>query len=152
MPTRENNVTRRRFLALAGSAAAAGACSSGSGVAPTPMGDVPTVNVSALQAPALEPVGMLPWAIGRDATGVYAMTLTCTHNGCNIGTTGTVSPQGLECGTKSCGHHSTYDANGKVTGGPAPGPLRHFAVTEDAMGNLTIHTDTEVDPAVRLQV
>ena len=147
------DITRRRFLVIAGSAAAAGACSSSSSsVSPTSLGDVTSVNVSALALPSLEPVGTQAVAIGRDSNGVYAMTLTCPHSGCNIGTTGTVSTQGLECGTKSCGHHSTFDANGNVTAGPATTSLQHFSVTKDASGNLTIHTGTSVDSATRLQV
>ncbi|MDP9000923.1 MAG: Rieske 2Fe-2S domain-containing protein [Myxococcota bacterium] len=154
MPARDrHDVTRRRFLVLAGSAAATGACSSGSSsVSPTSLGDVSAVNVSGLQVPSLEPVGTQPVAIGRDSNGVYAMTLTCTHTGCNMGTTGTVSTQALECGTKSCGHHSTFDANGNVTAGPATTSLQHFSVTKDGTGNLTIHTGTAVDSATRLQV
>ncbi|MDP9150070.1 MAG: Rieske (2Fe-2S) protein [Myxococcota bacterium] len=155
MPAHDHqDITRRRFLVLAGSAAAAGACSSNSGssTSATSLGDVTAVNVSSLQVPSLEPVGTQPVAIGRDSNGVYAMTLTCTHTGCNMGTTGTVSTQGIECGTISCGHHSKFDTNGNVTAGPATASLQHYAVTKDASGNLTIHTGTAVDSSTRLQV
>jgi Rieske Fe-S protein len=86
--------------------------------------------------------------IGRDAGGVYAMTLTCTHAGCDIGETGTVSPQGLFCGC----HGSEFDANGNVVRGPASLPLDHFAVTNDASGNLTINSDLVVSATDRLTV
>jgi Rieske Fe-S protein len=76
------------------------------------------------------------------------MTLTCTHQGCDIGGRGQISASGLACGC----HGSTFDANGNVTGGPANAPLAHFAVTADASGNLTIHGGQEVDSATRLAV
>ena len=124
-----------------------GACSSSSPVSPVPVGDVMTVNASSLADPSLEPVGTLPVCIGRDSKGIYAMTLTCTHQGCNIGSSGgVVAPTGLRC---PC-HGSTYDANGNVTGSPAPAALQHFAVTADASGNLTIHGGQYVSPGTRL--
>ena len=137
--------TRRRFLELVGGAVSASACSS-SPTGPAAVGDVPAVNASALSNPSLEPIGMLPVCIGRDSKGIYAMTLTCTHMGCNIGTQGTVTPQGLHC---NC-HGSRYDANGNVLGGPAPASLQHFAVTADASGNLTIHGGQDVSADMRL--
>jgi nitrite reductase/ring-hydroxylating ferredoxin subunit len=139
-----NKPSRRRFLVLAGGALSVGGCSS-SPVTPSPLGDVMTVTAASLANPSLEPVGTMPVCIGRDSNGVYAMTLTCTHMGCNIGM-GTVSPQGLTC---PC-HGSTYDANGNVSGGPAPAPLQHFAVTADASGVLTIHTGQNVSADMRL--
>jgi Rieske Fe-S protein len=139
-----HHLPRRRFLVLAGGALSVGGCSS-SPVTPSPLGDVMTVAASSLATPSLEAVGMIALCIGRDSKGIYAMTLTCTHMGCNIGT-GTVAPQGLRC---PC-HGSTYDANGNVTGGPAPAPLQHFAVTADASGVLTIHTGQSVSADVRL--
>jgi cytochrome b6-f complex iron-sulfur subunit len=119
---------------------------SASSVEPAPIGEVAAVNASALANPSLEPVGILPVCIGRDGKGIYAMTLTCTHMGCNIGTQGTVSPLGLHCGC----HGSRYDPNGNVTAGPAPAPLEHFAVTADATGNLTIRGARIVNADARL--
>ena len=101
-----------------------------------------------LAVDSLDVVGTEPVCIGRDAAGVYAMTLTCTHAGCDIGQHGTVSPQGLVCGC----HGSEFDANGNVVRGPATQPLDHFAVTVDATGNLTIHGDQIVDASQRLAV
>jgi Rieske Fe-S protein len=76
------------------------------------------------------------------------MTLTCTHTGCDMGTNGSVSPQGLFCGC----HGSEFDANGNVLHGPARYPLDHFAVTVDETGNLTIHGDQVVAATERLTV
>ena len=136
--------SRRRFLGLAGGALSLSACSSSS-TPPAQLGDVVAVNAASLPNPSLEPVGSMPVCIGRDARGVYAMTLTCTHQGCNIGD-GTVSPSGLRC---PC-HGSMFDSNGNVTAGPANAPLQHFAVTADASGLLMIHTGQDVSSDTRL--
>lgn len=141
---------RRRFLVLAGaSVGAAGvACGAAAGVQPASVGDVSAGNVSGLPVGSLSAVSGEPVCIGRDSRGVYAMTLTCTHAGCDIGATGDVSPAGLVCGC----HGSRFDANGNVVSGPAPSPLDHFAVTADGSGNLTIHGGQVVDASQRLAV
>jgi cytochrome b6-f complex iron-sulfur subunit len=143
---------RRRFLVLAGvgvgGAAGAVACGPAASVAPASVGDVPAGNVSSLPVGSLRAVSGEPVCIGRDSGGVYAMTLTCTHAGCDIGATGDVSPSGLLCGC----HGSRFDANGNVVSGPAPSPLDHFAVTVDSSGNLTIHGGQVVDAGQRLAV
>jgi cytochrome b6-f complex iron-sulfur subunit len=139
--------TRRRFLAVVGAGAAAGACSS-SAVPPAPVGDIEAGTVSELPAGSLNIVGTEPVCIGRDGGGIYAMTLTCPHAGCDIGQTGSVSPQGLVCGC----HGSRFDANGNVQSGPAVQPLDHFAVTVDGSGNLTIHGGEIVTASQRLAV
>ena len=130
---------------FAGAAAAASACSS-AGVGPAQVGDVPAGNVSQLAVGSLQKVGIEPVCIGRDKAGVYAMTLTCTHAGCDMGQNGSVSGQGLFCGC----HGSVFDANGNVVRGPATQPLDHFAVTADASGNLTVRGGQIVDAGQRL--
>ena len=144
---RKAALTRRRFLVLAGSAVAVHGCSAAA-VGPAPVGDVPAGTVTSLGMGSLRPVAGLPVCIGRDGEGVYAMTLTCTHGGCDIGQQGTVSPQGLAC---NC-HGSEFDANGGVVRGPATQALDHFAVTADASGNLTIHGSQVVGASERLSV
>jgi cytochrome b6-f complex iron-sulfur subunit len=138
-------IRRRTFLKILGGAAAANACTAG-GVPPAQVGNVSAGNASDLATGALQAIPGEPVCIGRDANGVYAMTLICTHQGCDIGQNGTVSPSGLYC---AC-HGSAFDVHGNVVRGPAPSPLAHFAVSADAMGNLTVHTGTEVDPSSRL--
>jgi Rieske Fe-S protein len=143
--------SRRRFLELLVASAAAplsAACASNDGVMPSSIGDVQAGNVSALPVGTLRAITGFAVAVGRDAKGVYAMTLTCTHQGCDIGSTGSVSPTGLTCGC----HGSTYDANGNVTGGPASAALQHFLVSNDAAGDLVIHTGSDVDASTRLPV
>jgi cytochrome b6-f complex iron-sulfur subunit len=141
----DRKLTRRRFLVIGGAAVAVGGCSS-SATSPVQVGDVPAGGVAQLAVGSLSVVGTEPVCIGRDAAGVYAMTLTCTHAGCDIGQSGTVSAQGLFCGC----HGSEFDVDGNVTRGPATQPLAHFDVTVDASGNLTIHSDQIVDAGRRL--
>ncbi len=138
------NVPRRTFLKLAGAAAAANACTAG-GAPPANVGNVAAGNTSALAVGTLEAIPGQPVCIGRDASGVYAMTLICTHQGCDMGQQGSVSPRGLFCGC----HGSEFDVDGNVVRGPASSPLAHFAVSADAAGNLTVHTGSEVDPSTR---
>jgi Rieske Fe-S protein len=142
-----NEPTRRRFLILVGKAATLGACSA-AGVSPAPVGDVAAGNIADLAVDSLRIVNGRPVCIGRDAAGVYAMTLTCTHAGCDMGQMGTVSPTGIFCGC----HGSEFDANGGVVRGPASAPLDHFAVTVDSSGNLTIHGEQSVGAGDRLAV
>lgn len=141
---------RRRFLVLAGvtMGAAGVACGAAPGVQPASVGDVSAGNVSSLPVGSLHVVSGQPVCVGRDSGGVYAMTLTCTHAGCDIGATGDVSASGLVCGC----HGSRFDANGNVVSGPATSPLEHFAVTVDQAGELTIHGGQVVDAGQRLAV
>jgi Rieske Fe-S protein len=141
---------RRRFLLVVGGTAVAQsvACSDPGGVEPEPIGDVAAGNISDLPEGSLRAVGSTPVAIGRDADGVYALTLTCTHEGCNMATSGTVDFQGIRCGC----HGARFSANGKVVGGPAPDPLLHFAVEIDATGEIMIRGDQRVDASARTTV
>ena len=140
-------VGRRCFLALVGSAAATGGCTSAV-VQPAPVGDLQAGNVSSLPVGTLLPLDGQPVCVGRDERGVYAMTLTCTHAGCDIGQTGQVSGQGLRCGC----HGAEFDTNGNVLRGPAPASLDHFAVSVDMQGNLTVHGGEIVSQDQRLSV
>ena len=146
-----NHSSRRCFLSVVGGAALAGAgvtaCSS-AGVGPASIGDLPAGNVSDLPLDTLRAVGSSPVAIGRDDQGVYAMTLTCSHEGCNMASDGSVSFNGVYC---SC-HGSRFTNNGSVVSGPAPDPLQHFAVELDSAGELTIHGGQNVSSSTRTQV
>jgi cytochrome b6-f complex iron-sulfur subunit len=62
--------------------------------------------------------------IVRDGNKIAAISTTCTHLGCIVG-----SPtRAFAC---PC-HGSHYDQDGNVTGGPAPKPLPWFQVTPGA--------------------
>jgi Rieske Fe-S protein len=111
------------------------------------VGDLPAGNVSDLAVGTLNVVGSEPICIGRDPSGIYAMTLTCTHAGCDMGQHGSVSAQGVICGC----HGSEFDPNGDVVRGPATQPLAHFAVTAATSGNLTVHGDQIVAASQRLR-
>ena len=145
---------RRHFLKVLAVAAATpsmsvalGGCGPGAG--PVAVGDVAAGNVADLAVGTLKVAKPgEPVCIGRDAGGLYAMTLTCTHEGCDISTQGSVSSSGISC---NC-HGSRFDANGNVVRGPARDPLQHFAVSVDAQQNITIHGDMDVSSSTRTAV
>src|SRR5215471_5594657 len=140
--------TRRRFLAVVstGTVATLAACSGANGgVGPDSFGDVSAGLVTNLPVGAVKAIAGAPAAVARDAQGVYALTLTCTHNGCTVSVIGLPPNISLRC---PC-HGSQFDANGGVKQGPAQDPLVHFAVDIDAAGNITVHGGQQVDASVR---
>jgi cytochrome b6-f complex iron-sulfur subunit len=139
--------SRRRFLTVVAAGTASVATGCGGGDDPI-TGPVAAGNVKDLPENTLRAVGDQPVAIGRDAGGVYAMTLVCTHEDCNIGTEGSVAFSGLICGC----HSSKFDANGAVTGGPAESPLEHYQVDIDGAGEMTIQGGTVVASDTRTAV
>ncbi len=141
---------RRRFLkVMAQGGALAGAASLGIGCGGSgPSGMIPAGSVKDVAEGALFAVTGEAVALGRDSGGLYAMTLICTHAGCDMATRGSVSPMGVVC---NC-HGSNFDTQGNPVSGPAHSPLEHYAVTVDASGNITINADTTVDATVRTAV
>jgi len=110
---------------------------------PQPFGDVTAGNAADLALGEIKAVPGAPCFVARDAGGVYAMTTTCSHAGCDLG-------DGVEGSTIHCPcHGSVYDADGNVLQGPAPIPLAHFLVTVDATGVMTVHGAQEVPPSTR---
>ena len=107
---------------------------------------VPAGNLADLPEGTLRALAGLPVAIGRDSGGIYALSLICTHAGCDISQDGRVSAGSIDC---FC-HGSVFDGQGNVLRGPAMRPLPHFAVTADVLGALTIHTDQVASPSTRL--
>ena len=142
------SVSRRKTLHLLLAAASAPtamfACSSAYG--PAAFGDVAAGNISALPSGTLKLVSGAPAIVGRDINGVYAMTTTCTHQGCDM--SNGVTDTSVDC---RC-HGSRFDANGNPTGGPAQTALDHFAVTVDSAGIITVHGGSIVDSSVRVKV
>jgi nitrite reductase/ring-hydroxylating ferredoxin subunit len=141
--------TRRRFLALisTGTAAALAGCSSASSE-PQMFGDVAAGAVADLPVGALKNIVGAPAIIGRDDLGVYAMTSTCTHQGCTVGEAGAGASIFLRC---PC-HGSEFDRNGGVTNGPASSPLVHFQVDIAASGQITVRGGMQVAASTRVPV
>ena len=139
---------RRVFLSVIGCGVAAApllACLS-SVPEPDAVGQVDAGLSSSYPVGSLEAIGNLAVALGHDENGFYALTLTCTHQGCNIATQGAVAGTGIVCGC----HGASFDANGHVRGGPARADLTHFAVKIDATtGAVTIDGNTRVAADVR---
>ena len=119
------------------------ACSGGSG-APASFGKVSAGNVTDTHEGTLSVVPGAPAILARDQSGLYAMTITCTHEGCDVAPEGTT----LFC---PC-HGSRFDDNGAVLSGPAGSPLVHFAVSLDAAGGITVDGGTQVSPSTRTPV
>src|SRR5512142_904478 len=111
-----SDFSRRRFLQVMVASAATSAiasCSGNNDSAPEAFGDVSAGNVSELQVGMVRAVPGAPVFVGRDSAGVYAMTSTCTHQGCDMASDGTVTTT-IVC---HC-HDSAFDLNGNVVRGP----------------------------------
>jgi Rieske Fe-S protein len=141
---------RRTFLRLALATVATrfvSGCSDGAGSASAQgFGDVPAGNVSALSVGTVKALTNAPAFMARDAKGLYAMTTTCTHAGCDLASQGRISAGQIACGC----HGSVFDANGDVVSGPARGALVHFSVSVDAGGEITVHGGETVAADVRV--
>jgi cytochrome b6-f complex iron-sulfur subunit len=143
---------RRYFLHVlgAGGVGAMGLCGlaacSGSGGGATRqidagnVADVPVGTVSVVSGASV--------AIAHDEGGLYAMTLICPHDNCDMEVDGTVSADSIVC---TC-HGSEFDGNGAVLKGPANTPLEHYEVTVDSAGAITINADKVVDASTRTAV
>jgi Rieske Fe-S protein len=142
--------SRRVFLkVLAQGGALVSAVSAGIGCGNGgPTGMIPAGNVKDLPMSTLQAVPSEALAIGRDERGVYAMTLICTHEGCDMANQGQVSADGIVC---TC-HGSRFDADGNVLSGPARSSLEHFTVILGAAGDITVNADVTVDAATRVAV
>jgi cytochrome b6-f complex iron-sulfur subunit len=104
--------------------------------------------VKDLPVGTLQRIADAPAFIGRDAAGLYALSSTCTHAGCDVAVQRSETTASFNC---PC-HGSQFDRNGAVTRGPASSPLVHFAVELDAKGNVTVHGGTQVNAEVRMAV
>ena len=67
---------------------------------------------------------------------VRCMTAICTHLGCTVNS--------AETGYKCPCHGSTYDLDGRNTGGPAPLPLVYFRIHKGASGELLVNKAREI--------
>jgi Rieske Fe-S protein len=136
------------MIAHGGAVAGALKLGLGCGSAASLHGSYSVGNVSSLGVGDLVADADAPLAVGRDAGGIWAMTLICTHAGCDMATDGSVSASGVVC---NC-HGSRFDENGNVLSGPARSPLSHFQVTLTAAGDITVDTDITVSETTRVPV
>jgi cytochrome b6-f complex iron-sulfur subunit len=145
--TARHDCSRRRFLTVLGAGSVAGIASgcSQDPAEPEQFGTVSAGNVADLPEGTLRAIDGAPAYIGRDADGVYAMTSTCTHEGCDMIAEGSVNASGVYC---AC-HGSRFDANGSVQSGPADKPLAHFAVEIGDDGVITVHGESQVAASIR---
>jgi cytochrome b6-f complex iron-sulfur subunit len=146
------NPGRRHFLEVVvvgtTSVTLLGACSSSAANGQAePIADVAAGNISALQVNEVKATPGSPIFIGRDSNGVYAMTTTCTHMGCDLAA-GTISTTTITC---MC-HGSQFSLDGAVVKGPASSPLVHYAVAVAADGTMTVRGGTTVDASTRTPV
>ncbi len=79
------------------------------------------------------PLSEPPAILIHSEKGFSALSLVCTHLGCTV----EKNAQGFAC---PC-HGSRYDADGKVTHGPASQPLRSLRVEVTDKGILKLFTD-----------
>ncbi len=70
--------------------------------------------------------------------GIGALSLVCTHLGCIV----KESTNGFDC---PC-HGSKFSVEGRVTGGPAPRPLRWLRISQSPSGVLLVDQTVEVQP------
>lgn len=68
--------------------------------------------------------------------GIHVISSVCTHLGCIV----SHSEEGMRC---PC-HGSAFDAQGRVTGGPAPRDLPWLEVVQSADGGLYVDSTREV--------
>ncbi len=138
-------IGRRKLLVIGSGAVCAHALGCGPDNPALPA-TIDAGNVANLPAGTLRALPGKGVAIGRDAGGIYAMSMICTHAGCDMSVDGAVSSGSVQC---FC-HGSVFDAQGNVLRGPAGSPLPHLMVSMDGSGELTIHGDQPTAPSTRL--
>lgn len=122
--------------------------SSDTGVVCTPEGVYTGLDAADLMVDGCKMTNDPKLYVLRDAGGIYAMTNTCTHQGCTV-----PCPVG---GVMKCPcHGSMYNANGDVVMGPAPADLVHYLVSFECVGDeVKIYVDKSqilADRTTRLQ-
>lgn len=84
-------------------------------------------------------------AVARDAMGIYAYSLVCTHSGCDLNPSMTNGEAICPC------HASRFDGLGAVLTGPARMPLVHFMVRVCA-GRVRVDIEQTVASSTRAMV
>src|SRR4051812_28866048 len=80
--------------------------------------------------------------IVRDASGLYALTARCTHQGVTV----TARTSDFYCP----GHGATFNLDGAVTKGPATKALQHYALCTLPNGHVGVDTTKPVVATERL--
>jgi cytochrome b6-f complex iron-sulfur subunit len=81
----------------------------------------------------------------RSAAGFFALSSVCTHLGCMTRYLAESAQLACPC------HGSRFSLDGKVTAGPAPRPLRHLQVTLE-QGVLVVDASHEVAADALLRI
>lgn len=114
----------------------------GGGVCATGVTDVGTPSTFTLNKPVY--FSSKNFFVVRDASGLYALTARCTHQGVTV----VAQTSNFYCP----GHGAKFDFDGNVTLGPANTPLQHFSMCMLANGNVAVDTSMPVAKTVRLNV
>lgn len=154
-PQVDELLPRRTFLVRFGATVAA--VGAGVGCGPSSSSDDGlestggSVNVGNIQDVPIGHLARIPGrqlVLGRDTEGLYALSTICTHLGCDMAESGTVSASGLTC---DC-HGSRFAPSGAVLAGPATAPLTHYKVDLSREGAITVQPDAIVASTVRTPV
>jgi menaquinol-cytochrome c reductase iron-sulfur subunit len=142
----EERPSRRSFLGLAAGTAAALGCLAHAfawtrSLLPNVRAEPPTKR--RLGAPGHFPEGLTflreeKIFLMRTGNAFRALSAVCTHLGCTVGR----EQGGFHC---PC-HGSTFDAEGRNTGGPAPKPLPWRPLSLGGGGALVVELAAEVGP------
>lgn len=155
-------VNRRRFLEMLGVGTAmvvvggaAGGCGGGYSMSTDPFsaGTIAEFPVGLYKLFTAQGV-----IVGRDASGFFAFSAVCTHEGSEIGfqsaTGAACTPAASGCtqsmtGSFRCPNHGArFDGNGAVIQGPATVDLQHFEVSL-ASGEVTVKPANGVTSSTR---
>ena len=88
-------------------------------------------------------VSAISMFVVKDASGFYAMTSKCTHQG--------VTLNNYSGGSFHCdAHGADFDLDGTAIDGPTSKALQHYSMCTLASGNLGVETTVKVAASVRL--
>lgn len=143
---KEGKISRRKFLALVGWGAVAGA----GGILGAAMGGFLYPNALKIP-PSTFSIGRPEDVLASEGRvfipkqkafievlrgRVRCQTAICTHLGCTV--------NAVETGFKCPCHGSTYDLDGENVAGPAPRPLVFFQIHRGASGDLLVDKAREI--------
>ena len=121
----------------------------GCGCNATPTGTNSGLNRSAIPLNGVAYNASAELFVCHDANGFYCLDALCTHAGCDMGQQGGFNTANLGSGFFCNCHGSSFDANGGVTGGPAPTGLPHYQLAFDSSGDAWIDYHKKVSADCR---